>query len=462
MKTKNIILAVMAIVSLQLKAQVEGPFTLEQLKEKALQQNIAIRSAQHNMETATQQRKEAFTKYFPTVSATGAWFNADKGMARMDVDPAGMLPPELGGVLGMMLPAEALAALSSPFSMTMMKNGTLAGITAMQPLFAGGQIVNGNRLARVAEEAARLQVELSENEVEQQTEKYYWQLAALCEKQRTLDAADTLLADICREVEVAVRAGVAMGNDLLQVQLRQNDIQSQRLKLQNGIFIVKQLLGQYAGLTPTDSAGMGSVYRFDIVTPVLSGQTDCQLPALQSEEETVRLTPEYQLLEKQVEAAKLQRRLTIGQHLPTVAVGAGYNYHNLLDNDRTFGMLFATVNIPISDWWAGSHAIRRRTIAQQRAQEQLADNTQLLHIRLQKAANDVTEAYQQLGLAQQAIRQAQENLRLHRDYYRVGTGTLSDLLEAQLLYQQTLDRHTEAYADLQNKLTDYRIASAGQ
>jgi len=33
------------------------------------------------------------------------------------------------------------------------------------------------------------------------------------------------------------------------------------------------------------------------------------------------------------------------------------------------------------------------------------------------------------------------------------------LLEAQMLYQQARDRHTEAYADLQNKLLAYRQSS---
>ena len=36
--------------------------------------------------------------------------------------------------------------------------------------------------------------------------------------------------------------------------------------------------------------------------------------------------------------------------------------------------------------------------------------------------------------------------------------TMADLLEAQLLYQQTLDRRTEARADYQNKLLEYRQA----
>ena len=37
-------------------------YTLEQLKDSALHNNFAIRSAQYDIEAASQQRKEAFTK----------------------------------------------------------------------------------------------------------------------------------------------------------------------------------------------------------------------------------------------------------------------------------------------------------------------------------------------------------------------------------------------------------------
>ena len=171
------------------------------------------------------------------------------------------------------------------------------------------------------------------------------------------------------------------------------------------------------------------------------------------------LLPEYQLLQKQVEATKLQRKMEIGKNLPTVGVGAGYNYHNLLDNNHSFAMVFATVSVPISDWWGGSHAIKRKKIEQQKAEEQLADNSELLKIRMQNAWNNVEESHQQLQIAQRSIEQSEENLRLNRDYYRAGTSKMSDLLEAQLLYQQALDHRTDAYADYQNKLLEYRQAT---
>ena len=441
-------------------------YTLQQIKDSALHNNFAVRSAKYGVEAAQQQRKEAFTKYFPNVSGTGLWFNANKGMAQTTINPSASISPELGAALAQSLPQEALAALANPISISMMKNGTIGSLMAVQPVFAGGQIINGNKLAKVGEEVSRLQLQLSENEVEKTAEQYFWQLASLQEKMKTVDAVDTLLRDIYKDVDVAVRAGVAMRNDLLQVQLRQNDIQSQRLKLRNGISIVRLLLSQYCGLRDTSFAisfQTSIPEKFRSASPLGSSKNVscfarlCRLapPRMFN----VNGLPEYQLLNKQVEAANLQKKMAVGQNLPTLAVGAGYNYHNLLENNHSFGMVFATVSVPLSDWWGGSHAIKRRKIEHQKAVEQLEDNTQLLKIRMQNAWNGVEESYQQLQLAKRSIEQASENLRLNRNYYRAGTSKMSDLLEAQLLYQQSLDKHTDAFADYQNKLLEYKQAT---
>ena len=427
----------------------QSSLSLQQLKDSALSNNIAIRTAKYNIDAARQQRREAFTKYFPNISGTGLWFNANRSMAKMDIDPSGMISPELGASLAQMFPAEALAALANPVSMSMIKNGTIGSLMATQPVFAGGQIVNGNKLAKVGEDVMRLQLQLSENEVEKTTEQYYWQLVSLQEKMCTIEAVDTLLRDIYKDVDVAVTAGVAMRNDLLQVQLRQNDVASQKLKLTNGISILKLLLAQYCGLRDTS---------FVVTCQTNQAQPLPTPQGMGIGTEALSVLPEYQLSGKQVEAANLQKKMAVGQNLPTVAVGAGYNYHNLLENDRTFGMVFATVSVPISDWWGGSHAVKRRKVEQQRAEEQLADNAELLKIRMQKAWNDVNEASQQVTLAQRSIEQAEENLRLNRNYYRAGTSRMSELLEAQLLSQQARDHYTDAYANLQNKLLEYRQA----
>lgn len=435
------IFAIIAVIICCNFVAAQTRFTIEQILDSARQNNIAIRSAQYGIEAAQHQRKEMFTKYFPSVSAAGVWFNATKYMAKMTVNPSEMLSPQAIQDLAQVLPASALASLASPVTVTMLKKGVIGTVSAIQPIFAGGQIVNGNRLAKVGEDVSKLQLELSQNEVEKTAEQYFWQLASVQEKLKTIQAAEQLLDDIHKDVDVAVRAGVAMPNDMLQVQLRENEIASQKLKVVNAISLMRMLLSQYCGLRDT-------TFVIDYSSQIVDN-VQCSMSNVQS-------LPEYQLLTKQVEAAKLQRKLAVGQNLPSVGVGVGYNYHNLLENDRSFGLVFATVNVPISDWWGGSHAIKRKKIEQQKAEDQLQNNSQLLQIRMQNAWNNVQESYQQLLLAQRSIEQAQENLRLNRNYYQAGTSKMSDLLQAQLLYQQAQDKRTDAFADYQNKLIEYR------
>ena len=204
---KKILLMIALGCALSASAQT---YTLEQIKDSALHNNIAIRSAKYNIDAAKQQRKEAFTKYFPNVSGTGLWFNANKGMAQTTLNLSESMSPELGMALAQSLPPEALAALGNPISISMMKNGTIGSLMAVQPVFAGGQIINGNKLAKVGEQVSHLQLQLSENEVEKTAEQYFWQLASMQEKMKTIEAVDTLLAGIHKDVDVAVRvAGAA-------------------------------------------------------------------------------------------------------------------------------------------------------------------------------------------------------------------------------------------------------------
>ena len=427
----------------------QSVYTLEQVLDSARTHNIAVRDGLRSIESAQAQRKEAFTKYFPTVSATGAWFNANKSMAQTDIDLSSYITPELGASLSQMLPPETLAALSGPMSISMMKNGVIASVSAIQPVFAGGQIVNGNKLAKVGEDVSRLQLRLTEDEVEKTAEGYFWQIVTLEEKQRTIAAVEAMLGDIHKDVSLAVQAGLTLRNDLLQVELRQNEVESQKVKLRNALSLMRMLLSQYCGLRDTTFTLR---YTPEAIPP---------LSLRRDHGQALYATPEYQLLDKQVEATTLQKKMAVGEHLPSVAVGAGYNYHNLLEAGQSFGMVFATVSVPISGWWGGSHQIKRKKIAQQQAIEQRADHAELLTIRMQKAWNDLEEAFEQLAIAGRSIQQAEENLRIQRNSYQSGTITMSDLLEAQMLHQQSLDKRTDAFADYQNKVLAYKHAVGG-
>lgn len=421
-------------------AVAQNTYTLEQILDSARRNNIAIRNGQRDVAAASEQRKEAFTKYFPTISGTGAWFNANKSLISAEINPSDLIPSSLST----QLPAEAASALSSPIGINLVKNGVLGGVTAVQPVFAGGRIVNNNKLAAAVEDASQFQLHLSENEVDKTAEEYYWQIVAIEEKLRTIASMEELLADIHKDVDISVQAGVALRNDLLQVELRQNNVESQKLTLNNGLSVARMLLAQYCGMNDTE-------FHLSYVA-----EADEPSSLKRDHQQMLRQTAEYKLLGKQVEVAKLREKITIGENMPSVGVGVGYTYSDIINKSQNRAMVFATVSVPISDWWGGSHAIRRRKIEYQKALAEQQDKSQLLIIRMQHDWNDVEEAYKQLSIAERSIEQAAENLRLNRDYYNAGTIRMSDLLEAQTLYQQALDNRTDVFTQYQNSILKYK------
>ena len=49
-------------------------------------------------------------------------------------------------------------------------------------------------------------------------------------------------------MELSVKAGLVTTNDLLRVELRQQEIASNRLKVENGLKVSKMLLAQHIGV----------------------------------------------------------------------------------------------------------------------------------------------------------------------------------------------------------------------
>ena len=123
-------------------------YSLEACKEMALQNNLTLQSGLLDISMASQQRKEAFTHYFPVIGAQGMAFNSNKSIIQASVD----------------LPILSFMGMGA-IPLNLLKNGKAGAITAIQPVFMGGQIINGNKLARIGQEVARFQHKLSEDEV---------------------------------------------------------------------------------------------------------------------------------------------------------------------------------------------------------------------------------------------------------------------------------------------------------
>lgn len=421
---RNIVLSLIACTCL---APVSGQhiYTLDECINSALKYNVKVRNAENDLEMAKHDKKEAFTKYFPNISAVGSGFIANEPLVQMQMSP------------------EA--------KMEMLKDGMLGGISATMPLFTGGQIVNGNKLAELGVNMKTLQKKQTDDEVRLEVERYFWQIVMLKEKLKTISLVEKQLERLETDVQASVDAGIVTRNDLLQVQLKKNDVLSGKIQLENSLNVSLSLLGQYIG-AKSDS--------IDVAFVVEEHLSESPQTLFCNHADAVERTNEYGLLKQNLQASKLQYKMAVGKNLPTVAIGGGLVYDNfVMGQDQSFYMGFVTVSVPISGWWGGTHSIKKYKLQVKNAENLLNDNSEMLVIRMQNVWNTLNDSYRKAEIALLSVEQSSENLRLNMDYYSAGTATMSELLDAQTLYQQSRDKYVEAYTNYELSKREYLQAT---
>ena len=323
-----------------------------------------------------------------------------------------------------------------------------ANVSVSIPLYTGGRIRNGNKLATIGEEVSQNQKTLTTTEVLVRTEELYWTLISLKEKEKTLLSYKIMLDTLYRDVKNYNLAGMAQRNDLLKVQLKQNELQSNLFKLKDGITLTSMALCQNIGVSYDSTLVFNS--------QPLKAESVIVQPNAKS---LVSNRIEYTLLNNAVDAEKLQQKMTRGEYMPQLAItGMGMTV-DVANNVSTNTMALVTLSVPISDWWGGTHKIRQQRMKLEKAKAMLIENTELLALQIEQAGNEVNENDFEVKLAEKSLEQAHENLKLTEDNYKAGVIGISDLLEAQAIYQKANDDLTDAKCSYQIKAAKYLQAT---
>jgi outer membrane protein TolC len=363
----------------------------------------------------------------------------------LNIETAGGNLPVYDGNPANLLTATQFAYFPSS-TMSLLKKGTFGSLSVVQPVFAGGRIYNGNQLASLGEQVNELQEKLAADEINLKVEEQYRLIVALAEKQKTILKYEALLAKLIDQVNSAYSSGLVLRNDVLKVKLKQSEVQLNKSKLENGKKIATMAFCQYIGF-PYDST--------IVLDDTISVKEIPQSYFVDHHDALERRT-EYALLKLSVSAEELQTKMKTGEFLPQAGVGLAGLYMKMDETEsRTIGTVFGTVSVPISGWWGGSYEIQERHIREEIATNNLKDKSELLLLQMEKAWQDVTDAYKQLQLSEEARAQAEVNVQLNEESYKNGLSTVSDLLEAQAMHQQTLDQLIDAKAGYANKVSVY-------
>lgn len=347
-----------------------------------------------------------------------------------------------------------------------MKGTWTAGLNLTQPIYAGGKIVSGIKLAKLGVEAQREQERATRANVIADADNAYWTYIAVIEKKRMLEFMLEYINSIYRQVKNSVDVEMATSADLLRVEAKRSDFNYQLEKVNNGLEMCRMNLCNVIGV--------------DFSTQIVPTDTTITVnqPVNYSfGQDLIVNRPEYKLLQKQIVISQEQIKMARADYLPTLALSAGYSYFGnmkmkgLADdgtgnkipftqryNDDSFSLMLS-LSIPIWNWGEGHKKVKKQKLAVENARLNLEKNNRLMSIELRNAYNNLHSSESLIVTAEAGERNAAEALRVMTDRYEVGMCTLTDLLEAQSQWHSARSNIIEAKTQYKIYETDYLHAS---
>lgn len=454
---KSRIITLLLVLS-AITASGQTVMTLQECRRLAAEHNADIRNAALDVAAARLQKQEAIAEYFPKIDVSGGAFHAKDPLFRMrisDILGHSDLSYEIEESVSSLMRDYGL---SSDFSTLHYGYAGLVNLT--QPLFAGGRIVAGNKLAALGEKAAQARSEIQNRTTAEQVDRDFYGILALQEKLVTLSGMQKLLDTLQRDVEVAYAAGLALNTDVSEVLLKQSELKAGVNKLTMGLRLAKMNMLNGLGVEYNPYVSIENPDKPSIDSFVFEGSIDQIMApeeAYVDEEKAAASLAEHKLLQMQVEARNLERRMVLGETLPSLGLGATYGYAKAVNDPRWNGSLYAILRIPITDWGKNSRKLQRMRIEIQKAENQRDYLSSQLILQLRKLFVELSCSWDNMQIAVDAENLARTRLDNLRIDYSAGRATLTDLLKSESTCRDAQEFRIDATLDYLSSLEAYRL-----
>ena len=432
MNYKNIFLGFLILFGFLSASPLE--LSLKKCKEMALQTDEDMRIAQNRIDQSSLDRGVAKSAYLPKIDGVGSAFylTPNSSMDMMEIQMRGVY---------------------------------LAGFSLTQPIYTGGKIINANKLAKVGQEVAKEQLEMTRMDVVAEAEKSYWMYIAVLSKVDMIKAYLTQLDTIYQYTQSAYELGLTTSLNVSRVETRRSELNYRLRQAESGADLCRLALCRIIGVDENESIIPTEDINMDIPMPGNFAGIDSR--------------PELHLAQKNIEAKKYDVKMTLADYLPTIGLQLGWNaFGNLKMKsmvqgpDGNYYPYTSTVNykgfvgavslsVPIFHWGEGYKKVKKAKIEVENAELSFEKNRKLMELQAHQAYSNFSDGLELIESADKAFYEARQNLDMMQDQYEHGMMTLTDLLEAQSQWQSSYSNLIEAKTQYRINRVDY-LRSTGQ
>lgn len=428
-------LGIVVTLSFAGQARAQRVLTLDSCRSLAKEHSRTLQQKDEEIKAAHAKKQQVMTNFFPQVAARGVYLHMQKELHLIDWDKP-------LGHLNFLIP-ERLRHLGT----VDLRNLWVGNVTAIQPLFLGGKIISGYKMASLAE---RLQGELrqtAETEVETKLDETYWQVVSLRSKERLLDQLVRLLEQTVKDVDASIDAGVATKADGLSVRTKLSEAEVKRSQVVNGLELSRMLLADLCGLSedePFTLAEEGHLQELLLSTqtaPIARDEDTEAAIERRSEIRSLRLVDSIYSKRVNMESASLFPKLY------GVASYSTTNPNSFQGQKKEFGgqyYLGLMLEVPISDLFSGTFK-RRQAKAEHRVKQlELAEARSKINLQIKQALRTADDARRAYTTALSAVKMAEENMRYAKAGYDEGVIPLLNYTMAQTAWMSAQDSLIDA------------------
>lgn len=430
--------------------------TLEECRNLAIQNNKELQISGEKIKMADNEKKAAFTKYFPQLSANGAYMWNQKDINLLDMGAlSSSLSSSLGGLAQLPMIQHLMSGVNDMQHLDV-QNIWVGNVSLVQPVFMGGKIVNYNQITKFAKQLAESMNNLQLQDLIYKTDETYWQVISLVNKKKLADAYVDLLRKMDSDVTAMIYEGVATEADGLSVKVKLNEAEMAQTKVENGLALTRMLLAQICGLSLEEDLSLADEKLDNF--PVETTQASADL------NEAFMNRNELRSLDLTTKIYKRKERIALAEMLPNVALAANYfvtnpNVFNGFKND--FAGMFnvgVMVKVPLSGWWEGTYR-RNSAKAETRIKTlEWQDAREKIELQVNQSVYKVNEAGKKLIASSCNMENAEENLRRANFGFEEGVIPALNLMEAQTAWVSA--RSSLIDAQIEVKLTEVYLSKA--
>ncbi len=311
-------------------------------------------------------------------------------------------------------------------------------IEATQPLFTGGALWHGYKIAKSDVEVATIDKQKAIRELKLKVIETYY---GLTEAREFYEVATSGVSSIKAHLNTAQAfydQGMIPKNDLLEVQVRYAQAKQNLIMAENAVKLAE--------------SGLNLLLARDLSVPVTT-EGEIPMESLSNPldvctDMAIKNRQELKSLRLQLEMTKRGEKIARSVFVPSVA--ANYTYERTgedpdVENDTWAAGIGLSWNLfeGGSHYWQLSKARSKITQLNHLIRAQRNQIT----LEVKSAYLSAKEAFARTKVATQAIDQAKENLRIQKDRYTLQVVTSTDVLDAQALLDQAKKNYISARAD---------------